>query len=151
MRILPNQFDNSYTGHLLGLWLFYLVTLVSLGRSIVHIVVPDGGAQSIATIPLDTFTSQGAQSVISIFGLWGLSQLLFACFFLLVATRYRSMIPLMYAFVLVEYLGRLCIGLIKPLATVSTPPGAIGNFVFIGIALAGIALTCWPSVSLDKD
>ncbi len=37
---------------------------------------PDGGAQSIATIPLDSYTANGADTVILIFSYWGLSQLI---------------------------------------------------------------------------
>ena len=93
-RILPERIDNHYRGHRFALWVFYPITLMTVGRSLIHIFRSDGGAQSIATIPLDTFVSGGAETVISVFALWGLSQLLIGLLFVLVSFRYRAMIPL---------------------------------------------------------
>ena len=45
-----------------------------------QIFTSDGGAQSIAKLPLDTFTQNGADTVVSLFSLWGLSQLLSGLF-----------------------------------------------------------------------
>ena len=140
-QLLPASIDNNHRGHPLALWLFYLATVVTLGRSLAHIFLADGGAQSIATIPLDQFTGGGAATVISVFALWGLSQLLLAGIMVLVALRYRSMIPLMYVLILIEYGGRIAITLAKPLLTVSTPPGATGNFMFILLAIVGLVLS----------
>jgi len=44
-----------------------LLTVITIGRSLAHIFLPDGGAQSIATIPLDSFTTNGEATVIHIF------------------------------------------------------------------------------------
>ena len=74
-RLLPSSFDNNFDGHSISLWLFGLITTVTLGRSLTHIFLPDGGAQSIATVPLDQYSSGAESSVISTFALWGLSQL----------------------------------------------------------------------------
>ena len=35
--IFPSRFDNSFHGHKAALWLFYLITVMTLGRSLVHI------------------------------------------------------------------------------------------------------------------
>ena len=140
-RILPPKFDNRYPGHTTGLWLFALITLVTVGRSLVHIFAPDGGAQSIATIPLDQFTTDGANTVITVFALWGQSQLLIAIVFAVVVLRYRSMIPLMYVLILMEYAGRIAIGFGKPLVTIDTPPGATGNLVFIVLSIVGLIIS----------
>ena len=140
-RILPARFDNHYRGHRLALWLFYLITAMTVGRSLIHMFRSDGGAQSIATIPLDSFGPGGAATVISIFALWGLSQLLIGLLFALVAFRYRAMIPLMYVLILVEYAGRLGVGLAKPVVTIGTPPGAPGSFVMIALGAIGLVLS----------
>ena len=94
-----------------ALWLFCAVTTVTVGRSLAHILLPDGGAQSIATVPLDQFSAEGAAAVITSFALWGLSQLLLSVVMVLVAVRYRGLIPAMYLLILMEYLGRVGIGL----------------------------------------
>jgi hypothetical protein len=99
-------------------------------RSLIHVFAPDGGAQTIATIPLDSFSREGASAVILIFALWGLSQLIMGIFYVIVCLRYKSLIPLMYLFILFEYLMRLILGVLKPIESTGTAPGAIINFIF---------------------
>lgn len=140
--LFPRRIDNDYQGHPIALWLFFPVTLITIGRSLIHVFRDDGGAQSIATIPLDTFTQGGASVVILIFALWGLSQLLLGLFYVVVLWRYRALIPLMYLLLIVEYVGRLALGAWKPIETLETPPGAIGNYVAgtLGIAILWLSL-----------
>ena len=76
-KLLPEIVDNNYRGHKIALWFFYLITIVTIIRSCIHVFKDDGGAQSIATIPLDTFSNGGAEAVVFIFAYWGLSQLMF--------------------------------------------------------------------------
>ena len=140
-RLLHSSFDNNFDGHPISLWLFGLITIVTLGRSLAHIFLPDGGAQSIATVPLDQYSSGAESSVISTFALWGLSQLLIAIVMLIAALRYRSMIPLLYSLLIVEYVGRIYIGIFKPLETLQTPPGATGSLVILGVSLVGLLLS----------
>ena len=140
-RLLPSSFNNEFDGHSAALWLFGLITTVSLGRSLAHVFLPDGGAQSIATVPLSQYSSGAESSVISIFALWGLSQLLLAIVMLIAALRYRSMIPLLYLFLICEYVGRICIGIFKPLETLQSPPGWTGSFIILGASLVGLLLS----------
>ena len=139
-RLLPRTLDNDYRGHPAALWLFVLITAVTLWRSWVHLMWPDGGAQSIATIPLDTYTAGGAASVVTVFALWGLSQILIGCFYVIVLLRYRALLALMYLGLLVEYVGRMVVGLMKPIVTLERPPGAAGNLIFTGLGLIGLVL-----------
>lgn len=140
-RLLPQPITNEYRGAPVARWVLLLLTVVAIARSLAHIFLPDGGAQSIATIPLDSFTANGAAAVVHIFGLWGLSQLLFGLVDALVLWRYRSLIPLMWLFVLIEYSGRLLLAVAKPFETTGTAPGAIGNYVLIPLALVMLALS----------
>jgi hypothetical protein len=140
-RLLPSPVDNRVRGHKLALWLFYPITLVSLVRSFIHIFRDDGGAQSIATIPLDAFTAAGAASLIALFAQWGLSQLVVAILFTVVLFRYRALLSLMYLLLLVEYVGRVSIGAMKPIVTLEIPPGGPGSFVFIFLAALGLFLS----------
>ena len=66
-RIFPNPITNDYGGPEIAKWTFALVTLITLGRSLIHTFLPDGGSQSIATIPLEKLTADGASAVIHIF------------------------------------------------------------------------------------
>lgn len=139
--LCPERIDNAYHGHSVALWSFGAITLISIGRSLVHILAPDGGAQSIATIPLDRMTASGASAVVLIFALWGLSQLLLGGVFALVLWRFRSLIPLMWLLVFCEYAGRFLIGRWKEIETLETPPGATANLVLPVVALIMLALS----------
>ena len=140
-RIFPLPADNRFRGHPFALWLFVPLTLVVIVRSCLHVFLGDGGAQSIATIPLDTFSTGAVATVISIFALWGLSQLLLALIFAVVWFRYRALISLMYLIFLVENLGRIAIGMGKPVFAVETPPGAPGSYIFALVSLVGLILS----------
>ncbi len=128
-KILPPIIDNNYKGNKIALWFFYLITVVTVVRSCIHIFKYDGGAQSIATIPLDTFTEAGADVVILIFAYWGLSQLTFGIIQVIVAFKYKSLIPLMYLMLIIEWAGRFVISLFKTIETTGQAPGGIGNIV----------------------
>ena len=99
MKILPKQINDHYKGRKIALYFFYLFTVMTVVRSLIHMFASDGGAQSIATIPLDTFSEEGASVVVLIFSLWGLSQLIMGVFYVIVSWRYKALIPLMYVFI----------------------------------------------------
>jgi len=130
MKVLPKEINNTYQGRKIALYLFYFFTIMTVVRSLIHVFAPDGGAQTIATIPLDSFSNEGASAVILIFSLWGLSQLIMGMFYVIVCLRYKSLIPLMYLFIVFEYVMRLILGVLKPIETTGTAPGAIINFIF---------------------
>ena len=120
-RLFPKTADNDYRGNRIALWVFVPITVATLVRSGIHIFRADGGAQSIATIPLDTYSDPAATAVILVFALWGLSQLLLGLLYLVVLVRYRALIPLMYLTLILEYGGRLALGAWKPLETPRKP------------------------------
>jgi hypothetical protein len=140
-RLFPQPITNRYCGARIAKWALVLLTVITIGRSIAHIFLPDGGAQSIATIPLDSFTTNGEATVVHIFALWGLSQLLFGLLYIVVLWRYQALIPLMYLFILVEYTGRMLLTFAKPIVTTGTAPGAIGNYILIPLALLMLILS----------
>lgn len=140
-RLFPKHRMNTYRGNPIAKWVFILLTIVTIARSLVHMFASDGGAQSIATIPLDNFTANGAAAVISIFAFWGLSQMLLGIVFGVVLWRYQALIPLMYLLMIVEYGMRIVLGAIKPIETVGTAPGAIGNFIIIPFAIMMLVLS----------
>ena len=137
MNLLPGTIDNEYRGSRVALAFFVLLTIVTVARSVVHIIAPDGGAQSIATIPLDSFTANGAATVVHLFALWGLSQLIVGLLYVVALLRYRSLIPLLYLLALVEYAVRLVLTWVRPIETVGTAPGGIGNYVLVPV-IAGM-------------
>ena len=74
--ILPPVITNVFPGRRLALWLFVPLMVVTLWRSQHHLLAGDGGAQSIAHIPLDAYSEPAAATVVGLFALWGLSQLI---------------------------------------------------------------------------
>jgi hypothetical protein len=139
-KLFPKTVDNQYRGMPIAKWLFAAMTVFTVARSLAHIFLPDGGAQSIATIALNTFSPTASTVIIGMFAYWGLSQLLFGLLFALVLWRYQSLIPLMSLFIFVEWTGRLLLGFYKPIETVGTAPGAIGNMILPAVALVMLAL-----------
>jgi hypothetical protein len=134
-RIFPKQLSNDYQGKPIAKWVFLIITIVTIVRSLIHMFAPDGGAHSIATIPLDSYREAGAATVISIFSLWGLSQLLMGFVYLVVIWRYQTWIPFMYLLLIVEYAMRLVVGGMKPIETTGTAPGGVANYIIVPLVI----------------
>lgn len=143
--LLPRALDNDFRGSRVALWAFVALTAVTLVRSVIHLVAPDGGAQSIATVPLDAFTPNGSATVIHLFALWGLSQLIVAVVYVVSLVRYRALIPLLYLLALVEYVVRLGLTFWKPFQVAETAPGAVGNYVLIPVLALLFVLSLVPT------
>jgi len=77
-QILPQRIDNTYGGHPLALWLFIPALVLKTGIALSTIFNGRGAAQSADGIPLDSFGVNGAQAVVALFAIWGLSQLVFS-------------------------------------------------------------------------
>lgn len=142
-HIFPKTIDNQYRGNKIALYFFYLIAAITVVRSLIHTFATDGGAQSIATIPLYNYSEQASKTVILIFALWGLSQLIMGIFYVIIALRYKSLIPLMYIFIVFEYFMRLVLGIIKPIVTEETAPGGVANFVLIPLGIILFTLSVY--------
>jgi hypothetical protein len=124
-----------YSGYKIALYLFYVITAITVVRSLMHMFLKDGGAQSIASIPLDNFTVNGAGTVISIFAFWGLSQFIIGLIYIVVGWRYKGLVPMFYLLLVFEYSMRIYLIDLKPVVHQSTPPGVIGNYYMAPITL----------------
>jgi hypothetical protein len=140
-QLLPARVDNRYRGYKLALWLFGVVMFMKIAMSLNSIFNGYTVATSADGIPLDTFTSAGAQTVLSLFALLGLSQFLFCLLGILVLVRYRSLIPFMYALLLLEYLSRRLIIHFIPVVRTGTPPGLYVNLALLAVMIVGLALS----------
>ena len=139
--MFPKQLTNDYEGSLIAKWVFILLTIVTIGRSLIHAFAPDSGAQSIATIPIDSFTQNGAATVVLIFAQWGFSQLLLGFIYIVVLWRYQTLIPFMYLLMIVEYTMRIFLGTLKPIEITGTAPGGVGNLIVVPLALIMLFLS----------
>ncbi len=140
-RLLPRRIDNTYHGHKLALWLFGVLVLLKIAISLNSIFDGHDVAMSADGIPLDTFTPAGAQAVVSAFAAWGLAQLAICLLCVSVLARYRAMLPLMFALLLLEHLGRRLLFRVMPIATTGAPPGFYVNLVLAVLTVVGLALS----------
>ena len=141
IQLLPDAIDNRYPGKKIAQYAFLILTIATLVRSLIHVFAPDGGAQSIATIPLASYPGDAAAAVILMFSLWGLSQLLMGVVYLVVYFKYKSLIPAMYVLMIVEYAMRIAIGQMKPVVTSGTAPGSIGNWIMVPVCIVLLVLS----------
>lgn len=144
IKLLPDSIDNRYRGRKLSQYAFLLITAATIVRSLIHVFAPDGGAQSIATIPLDSYPADAAAAVILMFSLWGLSQLLMGFVYLGVYVKYKSLIPAMYVLLIFEYAMRIVVGQMKPIVTAGTAPGSIGNWIMVPVCVILLILSLMP-------
>jgi hypothetical protein len=138
--LLPPTAGNVLRGVKLPVYVFMAISIVSTARSLIHLLAPDGGAGSIAGMDLSV---AGANGIIFAFALWGSAQLVYALIQLAVAFRYRSLVPFMYALLILETLLRELVGHMKPVTFRHTPPGALGNWVFLPLAAVMLAWSLW--------
>lgn len=134
--LLPSPAGNTIRGSKLPFYVFACIAIVSTARSLIHLLAPDGGAGSIAGMDL----SAGRQGIVFAFALWGSAQLVYALIQLVVAFRYRSLVPLMYLMLILETLLRILVGHMRRAPFTHTPPGAIGNYIVLPLAILMLAL-----------
>lgn len=142
-RLLPERFDNAYRGHKAALWLFALLLLMKSAIGLNSMFNGYSVASSADGIPLETFSPGAAQTVVSMFALLGLSHFVFALIGLIALVRYRSMVPLMLALLLLEFLARRAALFLLPIPRTGTPPGFYVNVALAVLMTAGLALALW--------
>ena len=140
-RILPRCVDNAYRGRKAALWLLALIVLMKVVMSLNSIFNGRYVASSADAIPLDTFTPAAAQTVVSLFAIWGLAHFMICALCVVVLVRYRAMVPLMFVLLLLEHIARRVILWTIPIARTGTPPGLAVNLGLLALMIAGLALS----------
>ena len=79
--VLPKSAKNDFRGYKFTQYAFLLISFFTVARSLIHILSPDRGAESIATIDLSV---EGSSVIIGMFDFWGLSQLLMGILYFIV-------------------------------------------------------------------
>ena len=128
-KIIPDTIENRIPNNKFVYYFTWLLVAFNFFRSLEHIFNENGGAESIAGIPLDSYSSEAASNIISIFAQWGFSQLVLACILLLVVLKMREFIPLMLLIIALENILRGAVGLYKPLILGDAPPGAVSPII----------------------
>lgn len=140
-RILPRQIDNSYRGHKVAPWLFGLVVFMKTSIGLGTIFNGRNAATSADGIPLDTFTTAGAQAFLAMFAAWGLAQATIGAMCIVVLVRYRALVPFMFALLLLEHLCRRLVFLLMPIARSDDAPGLMINLALIAVLAVGLFLS----------
>ena len=134
-KLFPRQVNNDYQGNLIAKWFLVALTVVTVARSLIHLFIPDGAAQTVATIPLSSFSHNAAAAVVLLFALWGLSQLLMSLIYIVVLWRYQVLIPFMYVIVILEYSVRVYLIDYKHLHVLVRAPGHVADYIIVPLAI----------------
>ena len=78
-KLIPETIVNKIPSNKFVYYFCLLLVTFNLFRSLEHIFAEDGGAESIAGIPLSSYSEEAANNIVSIFAQWGFSQLVLAC------------------------------------------------------------------------
>jgi hypothetical protein len=141
-QLLPRVADNHYRGQRFGLWLFALMLLkIPMGVNVM--LNAPSVARSADGVPVDTLGEPGAAAFLFAFAAWGLAQFVLGLLCLVVLVRYRSLVALAFALLLVEQFGRMGLRGYWPVERIAAPGGAI-NAVLAGIMVAGFLLSLRP-------
>lgn len=149
--LLPERADNHYQGHHLALWLFALLMLARAAISLGSIFNGRDAASSADGIPLDSYGPAGAQAVVAMMAMLGLSRLIVTLLGVLVLLRYRALVPVMFSLLLFEHLGRWLINAYLPIARTSGAPGVTISLVMLAVMVTGLVLSLRSRQPVEGD
>ncbi|MEN9956821.1 MAG: hypothetical protein RIR46_429 [Actinomycetota bacterium] len=117
--------------------LIFLIVLTAITtlRSLAHIFLPDGGANSIAGLDVSV---AGGNNLIAMFAQWGYTQLLLSVMMWGVIIFARNLLPFALLVQTLDWGGRILIGLMKPIEVASAPPGEIGSYILWPLCLIAL-------------
>ncbi len=98
MSLLPPSTNASYTGAPISAWFLILVAILSIVPGAIHYFLADGGAGVIAGLDL----SQGAVRIIAVFAWYGALQMPWGIAQLIIGWRYRPLVPLFIALMVLQ-------------------------------------------------
>jgi hypothetical protein len=137
MPLLPPSTNDDYQGSSAAAGFLTFLALVSLVSGLIHTFLPDGGAGVIAGLDL----SRNGSTIIGVFAWAGATQLAWGSVLLLGSLRYRPLVPLLLALVLVERsLIALNLWVLKATEAASRPPEAYATLVLLPLVAAALAL-----------
>ena len=115
-------------------FLIVLTTITTL-RSLAHIFLPDGGANSIAGLDVSV---EGGDNLVAMFAQWGYTQLLLSVMMWGVIVFARNLLPFALLVQTLDWGGRILVGLMKPIEVAEAPPGEIGSYILWPLCLIAL-------------
>ena len=135
MRTLTLKMSAGYQGTKFSLVFLIVLTTVTTLRSLAHIFLPDGGANSIAGLDVSV---AGGSNLIALFAQWGYTQLLLSVMMWGVIVFARYLVPFALLVQTLDWGGRILIGLMKSVEVASPPPGEIGSHILWPLCLIAL-------------
>ncbi len=144
VEFLPKSASNNYAGQKVALFIFGFLLAVKTAISFGSIFNGNAAASSADGIPLDTYGPAGAQTVLSLFGLVGVANLVICLIGIAVLIRYRSLVPFMFGILLLYQVSRYAVLYFLPVARTGAPPGSAINLGILALMVVGLAVSMWP-------
>ena len=141
--LFPASYDRNYHGHRLALWLLGALALIKIAMGLNCIFNGAFVASTADGFPLAEYTPAGARAFLAMFAAWGLSLVVLGLLALLALLRYRGMVPLVFALLLLEQVGRKLIFIWMPVERAPGSGSGTVNVVLLVALFAGFALSLW--------
>lgn len=138
MSLLPPSSNDRYTGSPAAAHLLTLFGVLTVIPGCLHTFLPDGGAGSIAGLDL----SRDRHLIVAVFAWAGATQIAFGLTALIVALRYRDLVPLLLALAILERsLHALGGWILTAGAAAHHPPEHYAVLVALPLLIAALALS----------
>tara|TARA_B110000503_G_scaffold38955_1_gene64077 strand:- start:772 stop:1251 length:480 start_codon:yes stop_codon:yes gene_type:complete len=108
-KVLPRVANNELDSPKIALWAFVLFTALMTWRSIIHMLFESFGLHGIANFIVLTGDPDPMPVIYQFFSMWGSAQLLFCLVCWVVVFKYKSLIPLMNMFWMIDWGQRIFI------------------------------------------
>jgi hypothetical protein len=139
-RLVPSTAGFTYRGNRVALGLLGIILLMKIGIALGSIFNGYYAASVADGIPIDTYTPQGANTVVALLGALGVSQLVLCAVGALVLVKYRALVPIFILFLLAEYVARKGVSLAMPITRSGGAPGGAINWAVFAVMLVALAL-----------
>lgn len=146
-QLFPPESDFVYRGSRLSLWVLGAVLAVKLATAGAAVFNAETAAARADGLALDTFSQAGAQAVLSLFSMLGVTQMVLCLLGALILWRYRALVPAFLLLLLLEFLARKGVTLFTPLPRTPNSLGLILNWALFGLMLLAWVLSMRPARS----
>ena len=141
--LFPPVIDNRFRGQWFGYWLLAPVLVLKFGIALASILTPRQANKADA-IDLSTYSEAALRDAATSTALLGLLHACIGLIGLLAMIRYRAMVPLIFLWLVVEFLGRRAILALYPIERVPGPSsGSVVNLALAAMLVVGLVLSVW--------
>lgn len=147
LRLFPRNIDNVYPGYWPGAWIFGLVVAGRLAMGINGTFNPAFVAANADGIPFSTYPAPAVQTVIALFALLSLLNLMLAVLGGVVLIRYRAMIPFVFLLFLARSFAGDAVLAAHPLVSTASSSASNGDAFVLGLlalTALGFVLSLMP-------